>query len=89
MCYFGRCSYELTELVLLPHSCDLFKCYSNRLHDFSFNIPRCYKDVYFNSFFANRARLWKYLTTESTVFLHVFHLFLLVFLVTPCLAVDA
>ena len=33
-------------------------CYSDRLHDFSVTIPRCYKDVYINSFFPRTARLW-------------------------------
>ena len=32
--------------------------YSDRLHDFSVIIPRCYKDVYANSFFPPTARLW-------------------------------
>ena len=31
-------------------------CYSDRLHDFSVTIPRCYKDVYVNSFFPRTAR---------------------------------
>ena len=31
--------------------------YSNKLHDFSVTIPRCYKDVYVNSFFSLTARL--------------------------------
>ena len=29
----------------------------NRLHDFSVTIPRCYKDVYVNSFFLHTARM--------------------------------
>ena len=31
-------------------------CYSDRLHDFSVTIPRCYKDVCVNSFFPRTAR---------------------------------
>ena len=31
---------------------------SDRLNDFSVTIPRCYKDVYVNSFFPPIARLW-------------------------------
>ena len=31
--------------------------YSDRLHDFSVTIPRCYKNVYVNNFFRT-ARLW-------------------------------
>ena len=42
--YFGRCSSELAQLISLP------TCYSDRLHDFSVTIPRCYKDVLINSF---------------------------------------
>ena len=49
--YFGRCSSELAELVPLPYSRGRSTCYSDRLHDFSVTIPRCYKDIYVNSFF--------------------------------------
>ena len=49
--YFGRCSSELAR-------------YSYRLHDFSVTIPRCYKDVYVNSFFPRTARLWNSLAIE-------------------------
>ena len=38
--------------------------YSDRLHDFSVTIPRCYKDVYVNSFFSRIARLQNYLPIE-------------------------
>ena len=55
--YFGRCSSELTQLVPHPFSCGKCTCYSDRLHDFSVTIPRCYKDVYVNSFFPCTARL--------------------------------
>ena len=43
--YFGRCSSELTQLVPLLYSQGISTCYSNRLHDFSVLIPRCYKNV--------------------------------------------
>ena len=56
--YFGRCSSELTQLVPLPFSRGKSTCYSDRSHDFSVTIPRCYKDVYVNSFFPCIARLW-------------------------------
>ena len=56
--YFGRCSSELAQLVLLPHFRGKSICYSDRLHSFSVTIPRCYKDVYANSFFPRTARLW-------------------------------
>ena len=43
--YFGRCSSELAQLVLLPYSRGRSTRYSDRLHDFSVTIPRYYKDV--------------------------------------------
>ena len=49
--YFGRCSSELAQLVSLPFPRGRSIHYSDRLHDFSVNIPRCYKDVYVNSSF--------------------------------------
>ena len=62
--YFGRCSSELAQLVSLPYSCGRSTCYSDRLHDFSVTIPRCYKDVYVNSFFPRTAKLWNSLPIE-------------------------
>ena len=38
------------------------------LHDFSVTIPRCYKDVYINSFFPRTARLWNSLPIECFPF---------------------
>ena len=38
--------------------------YSDRLHHFSVTIPRCYKDVYINSFFPRTAKLWNSLPIE-------------------------
>ena len=62
--YFGRCcSSELAQLVPLPYSRGRSTCYSDGLHDFSVTIPRCYKDVYVNSFFPRTARLWNSLPT--------------------------
>ena len=55
--YFGKCSAELTQLVPLPFSQGRLTFYSGRLYDFSVTIPRCYKDVYDNSFFSCTARL--------------------------------
>ena len=49
--YFGRYFSELAQLVPLPISWGRSPRCSNRLHDFSVTIPRCYKDVYVNSFF--------------------------------------
>ena len=62
--YFGRCLHELAEVISLPCSHGKFTHCSNRLPDFSVTIPRCYKDVYFNSFFPCTARLWNSLLAE-------------------------
>ena len=63
-CYFGRLSSELAELVPLTYSRGRSTRYSDRFHDFSVTIPRCYKDVYVNSFFPRTARLWNSLPIE-------------------------
>ena len=56
--YFGGCSSELIELVpLVPR-------YSDRLHDFSVTVLRCYKDVSLNSFFPCTCTLWNSLLAE-------------------------
>ena len=62
--YFGRCSSGLAQLVPLPFSRRKSTRYSDRLHDFSVTIPRCYKDVYVNSFFPRIAKLWNSLPIE-------------------------
>ena len=62
--YFGRCSLELAQLVPLPFSRRRSTCYSDRLHDLSVTIPRCYNDVYVNSFFSHTAKLWNSLPIE-------------------------
>ena len=62
--YFGRCSSELAQLVPLPFSWGRSTCYSDRLHDFSVTIHRCYKDVYVNSFFPRTVRHWNSLPIE-------------------------
>ena len=62
--YFGRCFSELAELVPLLFSRGRSARYSDRLQDFSVTIPRCYKEVYVNSFFPRTARLWNSLPTE-------------------------
>ena len=62
--YFGRCSSELAQLVPLPFSRGTSTRYSKRLRDFSVTIPRCYKDVYGNSFFPGTAKLWNSLPIE-------------------------
>ena len=62
--YFDKCSSELAQLVPIPYSRGRSTRYSDRLHDFSFTIPRSYKDVYVNSFFPRTARLWNSLPIE-------------------------
>ena len=62
--YFGRCSSELAQLVPLPYCRGKSTRYSHRLHDFSVTIPGCYKDVYVNSFFPRKTRLWNSLPIE-------------------------
>ena len=62
--YFDRCSSELAQLVPLPCSRGRSSGYSDRLHDFSVTISRCYKDVYANSFFSRTTRLWNSLPIE-------------------------
>ena len=60
--YFGRCSSELAQMVPLPFSRGRSAHYSDRLHEFSVTIPRCYKDLYVNSFFPRTARPWNSLS---------------------------
>ena len=59
-----RCSSELAQLVPLPFSRGRSTRYSDRLHDFSVTLPRCYEDVYVNSFFPRTAKLWNSLPIE-------------------------
>ena len=68
--YFCRCSSELAQLVPLPYSQGRSTRYSDRLHDFSFIITRCCKDVYVNSFFPSTARLWNSLPIECFPFIY-------------------
>ena len=62
--YFGRCSSEMAQLVPLTFFRGRSTHYSDRLHDFSVTIPRCYKDVYVSSFFPPTGRLWNSLPIE-------------------------
>ena len=62
--YFGRCSSELAQLVWLTFSRGRSTRYSDRLLDFSFTNPRCYKDIYVNSFFPRTANLWNSVPIE-------------------------
>ena len=62
--YFGRYSSKLAQLVPLLFSRERSTRYSDRLHDFSVTILRCYKDVSADSFFLRTARLWNSLPIE-------------------------
>ena len=72
--YFGRCSSELVQLVPLTYFQGRSSCYSDRLHNFSVTIPRCYKDalcqqvVFFNYYLAAPLPTLdhKYLTASPT-----------------------
>ena len=68
--YFGRYSSELAQLVPLPYSWGRCPCYSDRSHDFSVTIPRCYKDLTVSSFFARTSRLWNSLPIECFHLIH-------------------
>ena len=54
---FGRCLFEMAQLVPVLFSPGRLTCYSDRLHNFSVTILRCYKNVYVNSFLLHIARL--------------------------------
>ena len=66
--YLGRCSSELAKIIPLPFSPERSTGYCDSLHDFFVTIPRCYKDVYFNSFFPLTVRLWNSLHIECFPF---------------------
>ena len=62
--FFGSCSSELVQLVALPCFWGRSTRYLDRLYDFSITIPRCCKDVYFNSFSPSTAKSRNYLPKE-------------------------
>ena len=64
-----RFSSTLAQLNPLSFSWGRSTYYSDRLHDFSVTIPRCYKDVYANSFFPRTAGFWNSLPIECFFFL--------------------
>ena len=66
--YFGRCSSQLAQLVPLPSSQGRSTHYFDRLHNFPVTIPRCYKNVYVNSFLPHTARLWNSLPIDCFFF---------------------
>ena len=62
--YVGRGSSERAQLVPLPFSRGRSTRYSDWLHHFFVTIPKCYRDVCFNSFFSRTARIWNSLPIE-------------------------
>ena len=62
--YFGIYSSELAKLVQLSFSWRRSTRHSDRLHDFSVTISRCFNDVYVNCFFPRTARLCNSLPIE-------------------------
>ena len=56
--YFSRSSLQQAQLVPFPFSSGRCTHFSDRLHDFSVTIPRCYKNDNVNSFFPRKAKLW-------------------------------
>ena len=98
--YFGRCSSELARLFQLPLSEGRSTRYFDRLHDFSVTILDVTR---ISMFFPRTARLWNSVPKECfslTYDLNTFNcrfflkrfpvccnLFVLLFLVTPCLVV--
>ena len=69
---FCRCLSELAQLVLLPYSSsERSNHYSDSLHVFPVNIPRCYKNFYVKHFFLCTARLWNSLPIECFPFTYV------------------
>ena len=63
--YFGRCSSELAQLIPLPFSLGRSTHCSDRLHEFSVTIRRCYNDIYVKSLFPLTTRLWSSLPMLS------------------------
>ena len=66
--FFGKWSSELLQLVPLPYSRGRSARYSDKLHDFSVTIPRCYTDVYVNNLFSCIAKFWNSLLIECFPF---------------------
>ena len=73
--YFGRCSSELAQLVLLPFYRGRSTRYSDRLRDFYISIARCYKDFYVGSFFTHTARVCNFAPIESLLLIYNFSVF--------------
>ena len=71
---FAQYLYKSTICRCMEYFWGMYTHYSDRLHDFSVTIPRCYKDICVNNCFLRTSR-WGH------------NLFALLFLVTPCLVV--
>ena len=73
--HFGRCSSELAQLVPLRYSWGRSTCYSNRLHNSSVSIRRCYTDFYIRRCFCQQFSAYRMLSFDLC-----FNLFVLLFL---------
>ena len=62
--YFGRCSFQLAQLVPLSYSRGRATNLFWQIAWFSFHHPRCYKDFNVNSFFPQTARSWNFQPME-------------------------
>ena len=69
--FFGTGSTGFTSFFLRQ----VYFCYSDRLHDFSVTIPKCYKHVYVNRFFPCIAMLWNSLPIECFLLTYNLHVF--------------
>ena len=58
--YFSRSSSKLAQLVPFPYSHGRSTHYCDILLDFSVTIPRCYKEVYVNSFMSKTLEFFSY-----------------------------
>ena len=58
----------LAQLVPFPYSQRNSPHYSDRMHDISVTIPRCYKDVQVKSFLPRTDRLWNSLPIKCIPF---------------------
>ena len=67
--YFGRCSYELVQLVPLPYSRGRSTRYSDGFQNFSVTTPR-YQDVYVDSFFTHTRRHWNFVPIDCFPLTH-------------------
>ena len=49
-----------------PYFCGRSGLYSNKMHDFSVNIPKSCKDVYISGIFSHTVKLWTFLHSKCS-----------------------